>query len=137
MRRSAKRRRSEKRKGAALVELAVCVPVVALLAFGTIDTCNMIYLKQSLTIAAYEGGRTAIARGTDEQDVTAAAQSILTQRRVKGATITVTPDGYESDPIGTFITVSITASCEQNSIFGSWFYSGRTVNGRSEFRKKY
>ncbi len=136
MRRCAKRSLS-KRKGSALVELAVCVPVVALLAFGTIDTCNMIYLKQSLTIAAYEGGRTAISRGAVTQDVTDSAQAVLTDRRVKGATINITPQPVESQPIGSFIEVSITASCDQNSIFGSWFYAGRTVNGRSEFRKKY
>jgi Flp pilus assembly protein TadG len=117
--------------------LAVCVPVVALLAFGTIDTCNMIYLKQSLTIAAYEGGRTAISRGADTQDVTDSAQAVLDDRKVKGATINVTPQPVESQSIGTFIEVSVTASCEQNSIFGSWFYAGRIVNGRSEFQKKY
>ena len=125
------------RRGAALVEFAVCAPVIALLAFGTIDTCGMIYLKQSLTIAAYEGGRTSIARGTVEQDAINACQAILDQRRVKDAKIVITPEDFEAEPIGTYMEVAVTAPCDANAIFGSWFYAGRTTEGRSEFRKKY
>lgn len=111
--------------------------MIALLAFGTIDTCNMIYLKQSLTIAAYEGGRTTIARGTVEKDAIDACQQILTDRRVKGGTVKVLPEDFEDEPLGTYIEVTVSAPCSENSIFGTWFYSGRTVEGRSEFRKKY
>ena len=41
-------------------ELAVCLPVVVLLVIATIEACSAMFLKQSLTVAAYEGVRTAL-----------------------------------------------------------------------------
>jgi Flp pilus assembly protein TadG len=57
------------RNGAAVVELAAVLPVFVLLLMGTIETCNMIFLQQSLKIAAYEGARITIVPATDLADV--------------------------------------------------------------------
>ena len=43
-----------------MVELAICLPVLILLLFGTIEACAIIYLNQSLKIAAYEGARVSL-----------------------------------------------------------------------------
>ncbi len=45
------------RRAAAMIEFAICMPVFFLLAMGTIETCRMIYLRQSLKLAAYECAR--------------------------------------------------------------------------------
>jgi Flp pilus assembly protein TadG len=50
-------RTRKSRQAAATVELAICLPVVLTIAFGTIDICSVLFLKESLTIAAYEGAR--------------------------------------------------------------------------------
>ena len=63
-----RRSRSESHRGTALAEIAVCLPIIVLLAFASIEACTMIYLKQSLTIAAYEGGRTAVTPGATSAD---------------------------------------------------------------------
>ena len=108
-----------------------------MLAFGTIAACNMIYLRQTLSIAAYEGGRTAIAVGATSDSVVSDCEQILADRGVSDATVSIDPPTVESTPVGEFIEVSVTAPCDSNSILGAWFTRGHTVTGRSEFRKKY
>ncbi len=51
------------RDGVAATELAVCMPVIVLVVLATIESCAMIFLQQSLSIAAYEGARVALAPG--------------------------------------------------------------------------
>ena len=42
-----------RRRGAALIEFAVTLPLLVLILFATIEACSMVYLQQSLKIAAY------------------------------------------------------------------------------------
>ena len=65
------------RRGVAAAELAVCLPVIVMLVMATIEACSALFLKQSLTAAAYEGVRTALE------------ESATTKNR---------PDGLRSDP---------------------------------------
>jgi Flp pilus assembly protein TadG len=59
---------SKKRSGAAIVELAVVLPVLLLLLMGTIQACAAIHLQQSLDITAYEAaGRTFAIPGAPAQ----------------------------------------------------------------------
>ncbi len=51
-----------KRNGTATVELAVCLPLIVIIAFGSIEATNMIFLEQRLTAAAYEGAQGHHAR---------------------------------------------------------------------------
>ncbi len=50
----------QQRRGAAIVELALFLPVYFLVAMGTIETCRALYIRQSLKIAAYECARVGI-----------------------------------------------------------------------------
>ncbi len=52
-------------KGAAAVEFAIVLPLLALILFGTIDFALLFYNKQVLTNASREGARSAIV--TDNQ----------------------------------------------------------------------
>ena len=61
------RRANVRRRGVAASELAVCLPVIVLLVLAMIEACTMIFLKQSLTVAAYEGVRTAIEPNGDRR----------------------------------------------------------------------
>ena len=55
------------RRAVATVELAVCLPVLALLVLGSIEAASFIFLKQTLQVAAYEGSvRAGRARSTSE-----------------------------------------------------------------------
>ena len=83
------------RRGVATVELAVCLPVIVLLVLGAMEATNMVFLKQSLAVAAYEGGRTSVVPGATTADVVAKCQEILDDRKIQGAAVSVTPGDVE------------------------------------------
>ncbi len=76
-----------KRPGIAAVEMAVCLPVIILLVFGTIEASGLIFLKQALNVAAYEGVRETIRVGSSNADGVEIAMSILSSRKIKDVQI--------------------------------------------------
>lgn len=117
-----------KRRGVAATEFAVCLPIVVLLVVGTIEACSMIFLKQSLEIAAYEGARTAIIPGATKANVEAACNQILADRKVKGASISVKPSDIDALKPGDYVDVTVTAPCNNNSVVPNTFYRGKTLS---------
>ena len=68
----------------AATELAVCLPIIVLLVVATVEACSMVFLKQSLSVAAYEGVRTAISNRATTAEVQGACQQILADRQCAG-----------------------------------------------------
>jgi Flp pilus assembly protein TadG len=114
-------------RGVAAAELAVCLPVVVLIVIATIEACSALFLKQSLTVAAYEGARTALAERTISGSVQAACNQVLADRKVKGGTVTIKPSNIASLKPGDFIDVTVAAPCNSNSAVPTTFYRGRTL----------
>lgn|GEM_PF-2733391 len=67
--RSVHQRPVRHRSGLAATEFAVCLPILLAIVIGTIEACSMVYLKQSLSVAAYEGARAALRAGGSTQPV--------------------------------------------------------------------
>jgi Flp pilus assembly protein TadG len=126
-RRSRRPRRSRKTSGVAAAELAVCLPVVVLIVIATIEACSALFLKQSLTVAAYEGARTALAERTISGSVQAACNQVLKDRKVKGGTVTITPSNIAALQPGDYFDVTVSAPCNSNSAVPTTFYRGRTL----------
>ncbi len=126
-----------RRNGAAAVELAVMLPVFLTILFGTIETCTMIFLQQSLEIAAYEGARVAIVPDTEASDISDSANALLLARKVKSATITVSPTDFQNAPYGSFIRVSVSAPCNSNAAFPLAFYGAKTMTATVEMMKEF
>jgi Flp pilus assembly protein TadG len=104
----------QKRKGTATVELAVCLPLIVIITFGSIETTNMIFLEQRLTAAAYEGARKATIPGKTSADATTAVNNVLSQFSITGSSVTITPTVTATTPVGTQIKVSVTAPISSN-----------------------
>ena len=117
-----------RRRGVAAAELAVCLPIIVLMVVATIEACSALFLKQSLTIAAYEGVRTALEEGATPGNVQAACKQILTDRKIKGANITLKPSNPATLNPGEFIDVTVTAPCGPNSLVPATFYRGRSLS---------
>jgi Flp pilus assembly protein TadG len=115
-------------RGVAATELAVCLPIVVLLVVATIEACSMIFLKQSLSVAAYEGVRTAITSGATAAKVQSTCNQILSDRHVKGATVTVNPVNIGAAVPGSYVDVTVTAPCAGNSVVPLQFYRGKTLS---------
>jgi len=121
-------RRRVKSRGVAATELAVCLPVVVLIVLATIEACSAIFLKQSLTVAAYEGARTALAERQVADSVQNTCIQILNDRKIKDATVTTTPANLTALKPGDFFDVTISAPCNSNSLVPTTFYRGRTLS---------
>jgi hypothetical protein len=115
----------------AATELAVCLPVVVLLVLATIEACSAIFLKQSLTIAAYEGARTALVPGADATLVKAKCSQILADRQIEGAAVSIAPADPSSLNPGDFVDITVTAPCDANSLIPTSFYRGRNMTARA------
>jgi Flp pilus assembly protein TadG len=116
------------RLGVAATELAVCLPVIVLLVVATIEACSMVFVKQSLTVSAYEGVRTALVKGATASDVQATCDQILRDRNIVGGTVVVTPPNIQSLNPGEYVDVTVSAPCDQNTIVPNGFYRGRDLS---------
>lgn len=121
--RRARVRRS--RSALAVVELAVCLPAIVLMVLGSIEACSMIFVKQSLHIAAYEGIRRAVRYDATEQIVLDRCQQILDERGVENATIELTPNTPDTVERGNELTLRISAPVLDNSLLRLRFFEGQ------------
>lgn len=124
------------RRGVAAAEFAVCLPVLVLLLLGMIETCTMVFLKQSLACAAYEGAHTALAPDATEADVRRVCEGILADRRVQGATITVTPRDLPNTPDGEYLQVNIAAPTDLNGVIAGRFFRGQVLESTAVMMKE-
>lgn len=110
------RRRSRRNRlsGLAVVELAVCLPIIVILVLGSIEACTMVFLKQGLHVAAYEGARTAIDPTSTNARVIERCEQILSERNIRGATIDLGGEDLESLPRGSEISVTVEAPVTLN-----------------------
>lgn len=120
---------SVQRQGAAALEFAVCLPMLLLITFGIIETCDAIFLKQSLILAAQEGTRVAVVPGATTTNVRFQTELILRARGVTEESITITPANFQNAPFGSMITVNVVARIDQNSSSYLGLMTGRRING--------
>ena len=77
------------RRGTAVTELAICLPVLTMVIFGSIEMCNAIFLTQTLIEAGYEGALVGSQTGATESEIVQRVQNVLTARNIVGANVSV------------------------------------------------
>ena len=115
-----------KREGAAVVEFAVCLPLIVLIVMGTIEAGSLLFLKQTLVQAAYEGAKVAIATGDSDQ-VETVVDAVAASRNLTDVNIQFTPSDLASVPAGETITVTISAPGDSNSLIPFGPFRNQTV----------
>lgn len=116
-RRHRRRRSSQnRRKGAAVVEFAVCLPVLVLITLAFIDLTNYIYFRQSLKIAAYDAARVAARPESTSTDVQNAAERLMDMRGIDNWTLTL-PNNYSTVERGTLMTFTLSAPLSEMTHF--------------------
>ena len=117
------------RAGTAMVEMAVCLPLLMMISFGAIETANAIFLKQAISQVAYEGARTAALSDATEAAILQRCNEFLTARRIKGGTVAVSPKNVsdKTNP-GTVIEVMVTAPANANAISPVWFFKNSKIS---------
>lgn len=120
----------ERRRGVAAVEFAVCLPMLVLLVFGSIEASSIIFLKQTLNVSAYEATREAIRDGRNNADARLRAENILNARNINGFAISF-PRGESADADrGDEVVVTVTAPTAPNSPLLGQFISDRVLTSR-------
>ncbi|MCA9261215.1 MAG: pilus assembly protein [Planctomycetales bacterium] len=123
----ASRRSSQRRLGVAAAEFAVCMPLVVLIAIGSIEGANVVFLRQALTFAAYEAAQIATSIGGTQQDAKNRALEILDAYQVDDATVDISPTINAQTAPRTEVSVTVTAPANANSLGVDWFFRGQTL----------
>lgn len=125
-------RTSSIRSAIATVELAICLPLLSLVVFGSIQATNLIFLQHAATAAVYEGTLEMAKTNATNASVQARIQQVLDAREVTNSTIKISPAGADIAQIapGTVLTLEVIVDVRSNlSVFG-FFVAPNQVTGR-------
>lgn len=127
------------RHGLAVTELAVCLPLLTALTFGTVDLCSAMFLKETLTLAAYEAARVGIERGGTNAGAIQRAKEFLDERGVTYNTNSIRIQGRSFETAATLehVTIVISVDCDDNLRFAGNLCRGIQVTGRVTMRKEF
>lgn len=97
------------RRGNAILEAALVLPILLLLAFGTVEFGYYFYVRNNLQGAAREGARAAIVPSATNSDVNTAVANAMSTYGLQnsGYTITLSPSDVSGASSGTAITVTV------------------------------
>lgn len=116
-----KRIRKTNRRGGAVIEAALCLPLILIIISATVELSTTIYLKESLTIAAYEGARVAVTRGATDDKVQTRIAQVLEERHIDMTgysmvdAIEITPNSRTAD-IMEPVTILVRAPTDGNTV---------------------
>ena len=99
-----------KRRGGAVLETAIVLPVLLSLAFGTVEFGYYFFVKNTLQGAAREGARAAIISTAVNGDVTTAVANVMGAAGIASYTVATTPASISGVASGTSITVTVTCT---------------------------
>ena len=111
------------RGGGAAVEAAFCFPLIVLLMMGTLEVCAGIYLKESLTVCAFEGIRVGVHRNATAEEVMESALAALEDRQITipdnddDLGVTISPSDFGALDALDPITITIVAPTAGNSLY--------------------
>lgn len=123
-----------RRRGVALTEMAMILPVFAVIIFAMLEATQMCMVSQLLTNAAREACRVAVTQGKFASDVTARINATLTSANINPSlvTTTISPTSIESTHLNDQISVTVTIPFNNVSwISPPFFYSNATMKAKA------
>lgn len=126
--------RGRKRSGTAVVELAVCLPVIFTIVFASIEACNMIALRQVICESSYDGALTALKRDSEEADIVANINTVLAARNVTPSSVTVQGAAgapFNSLTAGDMVVVTVVADTNGNVVGPQLFGFAQSLTASS------
>jgi Flp pilus assembly protein TadG len=98
---------NRKRRGAASVELALCLPLFVVVVFGAVELCSLIHLKETLKTASYEAARVAAKGSSFKQTAIDRATQIVSSRGITIESVTFEPSDLTTVAAGQYITATV------------------------------
>lgn len=125
------------RVAAAVVELAIVLPLFLLLVLGMIEFGRMIMVQQIITNASREGARRAVLDKATAQEITNLLQQYLSNSGIQGATVTVSPNPPSSAGYGEPVRVTVSVPFNQVSwLPAPIFLGGRVLTSTTAMRRE-
>ena len=122
------------RTGAAMVEFAICAPLLFLLFFASMEFCRVAMIRHTADNAVYEGCRVGIIPGATNAEVVAEAQLILNSLALTNVGVNVTPAVIDKDTDE--VTVRVTVPLDDNAWVPNQFVAGRTIDRQLTLRRE-
>lgn len=119
-----KRRTTNRNRGTATVELAVCLPVLVVLVFGALECTTMIFVKQSLHIVAYEAARVAAKGDNGNAETRARADFVIAERDLRNAEVEFSPANVANVSAGEPVEVTVRVPTAANALLPLRFFGG-------------
>lgn len=116
------------RDGAAIVEVALTLPILVLICLATIDTCRVLYVRQSAKLAAFECARVGIVPGVTRAQLDQLCKAFMANRSISQATLSLSTTELSTLTKGDLLTVKVSVPANSNALSSSWFYRGRTFS---------
>jgi Flp pilus assembly protein TadG len=129
-------RKAKSRKGTAVVELAICLPIIAVVVFASIEASSLVFLRQTLVQASYESVKVAVDPEATNANANAAAFQVTDGRNLEGVTVTLQPGNVQNVPRGATITVTVSAPGNSNSLFPFQMFNNRTISASATMVKE-
>ncbi len=118
------------RRGAAVAEFSVCLPILITIVLGSIEASRLIHVQHGLKTAAYEAARSiADDRDISTSEVETVVLSVLDAYQVTGGQVALTPSALSSAQIGDLVTVTVTAPLASNRVISGWIPSWLLPDG--------
>jgi TadE-like protein len=125
MLRNSIRRKKTRRRGAALTELAICLPLLSIVTLGAIEAANGIYVRQKLVSIAYDLARAASAQNAD---LDTRSTELFRTYGISGGSYSSSPANPLKASNGEPITITVQAPMSRNSIGLNRLYGGVTAS---------
>jgi Flp pilus assembly protein TadG len=117
-------------RGAAVVELALALPVLIVLFLGLFEAARLCLATQLLTTAAREGCRVAVVPGNGPAEVQARVDRVLSGSGITVGTVAPTPEDWQAARRGDAVTLTLSVPYRQVSwLPGAAFFPDATVTG--------
>ncbi len=105
--------------------------------FGTLETCSGLFLKETLTIAAFEGARVGVRRRATAEMVQDRCEEVLDERGVIGYSVIIEPADFSNlDALDT-ITVTVRAPTAGNSLYVFDFLAGKNASAQVSMVREF
>jgi Flp pilus assembly protein TadG len=124
------------KRAAAVVELAVCLPVIVILVLGALEGANILFCRQAMVEAAYEACKHASRTDGTNALATTLADDVLRARRINVATINISPGNVSAVKAGGEVSVNIVVDSDTRTYTSLGLFSSRPISVTATMQKE-
>ena len=128
------RKLKKRSQGAVTVEVALCLPVLLTILFGSYELARVNMMMHSTESAAYEGARVGIIPGATPESVRSSVGRVLNSVGVRTFDIAITPEVITNTTEE--IEVLVTVPLRENLALPGFFIQDPTFQGSCTLKRE-